>query len=53
LRTWSVCDATDIIKNVTKELKGFHRMASRDVPNTFTVAGGGVQLHTGTTLKKM
>jgi len=34
---WHFCDATDIIKNVMEGLKGFHKMASRNYYNTFTV----------------
>jgi len=35
-----------------KSWKGFHRMASRNVSNTLTVAGRNVQLHKGTVLKE-
>jgi len=35
-------DATDIIKNMTEELKRLSQMASRNVSNTFTVAGRSV-----------
>jgi len=36
-----------------KSRKGFHSMASRNVSNTFTVAGRSVQLHKGNILKEM
>ena len=32
-------DATGFIKNATKELERLHKMASRNVSNTFTVTG--------------
>jgi hypothetical protein len=32
------CDSTEIIKNATEELKDFHKTASRNVSNNFTVA---------------
>jgi hypothetical protein len=34
--------ATGIINNAAEELKNFHKMASRNVSNTITVAGGNV-----------
>ena len=33
--------------------RGFHKMASRNVSNTFTVAGRSAQLHEGTILKEI
>jgi len=36
------CDATDIIKNAMEELKGFQKMTSRNVFDTFTVYGRNV-----------
>jgi transposase len=35
-------DATDIIKNMTEELKRLSQMASRNVSNTFTVTGRSI-----------
>jgi len=46
------CDTTDIIKNATEELKGFHKMASRNISNTFIGACRSVYLHKGAILKK-
>ena len=43
------CDATDLIKNATAELKRL----SQNVPNTFIVAVRSVLLHKGTILKDM
>jgi transposase len=34
--------ATDIIKNMTEELKRLSQMASRNVSSTFTVAGRSI-----------
>jgi hypothetical protein len=36
------CDAIDIVKNATEELKSLSRMASRNDYSTFTVAGRSV-----------
>jgi len=36
-----------------KSRKGFHKMASRNVSNKFTVAGKSVSLHKGTIFKEM
>jgi hypothetical protein len=41
------CDATAVIKNAMKELKSFHKMASTNVSNTFTVTDRSVYLHKG------
>jgi hypothetical protein len=45
------CDAADIIKNATEELKSLSKMASRNVLKTFKVAGRSVQLYKMTILK--
>ena len=50
---WCFCGATDVIKNVTKELKGCHKMVSRIVSNTFTVISRSVKLHKGAVLKEL
>jgi hypothetical protein len=47
------CDAVHIIKNATEELKCFHRMASRNVPSTFTGACRSVYLCNGTNLNEV
>ena len=47
LKGRSFCDATDIIKNATEELKMLSKMASRKVSNAFTVSGSSVRLHKG------
>ena len=47
------CDAADIIKNATEELKCFQTMASRNFVNIFKVAGRSVQLYKMTILKSM
>jgi hypothetical protein len=44
------CDATDIIKNETEELK---RLSQNYVFSTFTVAGRCVYLKKGTILREM
>jgi hypothetical protein len=36
------CDASDIIKNATEELKSLSQMVSGNVSNTFTDAGRSV-----------
>jgi hypothetical protein len=45
-------DTTDVIKNATEELKSIHKMASRNVSNTFIVAGRSLHLHKGRVLKE-
>jgi hypothetical protein len=50
---WYFSDATDIKKNVMEGLKGFHKMASKNASDIFTVTGKSVQLHKGTTFKEM
>jgi hypothetical protein len=47
------CDASDIMKMRRKSWKGFHKMVSRNVSNTFTVAGRSRYLQKGTILKEM
>jgi hypothetical protein len=47
------CNATDIIKNATEELKSFSQMVSENVSNTFTVADRSAYLHKGTILKEI
>jgi hypothetical protein len=44
---------TNVIKNATEQRKGFHRVASINVSNTFTHFGEDAQLQEGTTLNKM
>ena len=44
-------DATEFIKNATKQPKGLSQNGFQDVSNTFTVVGRSV--HMGTVLKKM
>jgi len=38
LKERRICDATDVIKNPTKNLKSISRNGFRNVSNTFTVA---------------
>jgi hypothetical protein len=38
------CDANDLIKNATKELKRLSQNGFQDVSNTFTVAGRSVYM---------
>jgi hypothetical protein len=47
------CDAIDIIKNATEELKRISQNFLQDVSKTFTVVCRSVCLSMGTTLKKM
>jgi hypothetical protein len=54
MKGWLFCGANDIVKNaMEKKRKGIHKMASRNVFNTFTVAGRIVYLHKGIILKKI
>jgi len=46
-------DATELIKNATNSWEGFHKIASRNVSNTFRVFDTSVYLHKGTILKEM
>jgi hypothetical protein len=47
------CNVTDVLKNATKELKSFHKIASRNISNNFTAAGRSVCFHKGIILKEM
>jgi len=47
------CDATDVFKNATIELKSFHKIASKNIFNAFTEVGRSVWFHKGTILKEM
>jgi hypothetical protein len=41
----SFCDPSEFVRNAAEELKGFHKMASRNVSDTLTVLGRSVCLH--------
>jgi hypothetical protein len=47
------CNVIEIIKNVTEGLKMLSQKFSRNVSNTFTVAGRSVYLHEGIILEKI
>ena len=53
LKGWRFCDATDIIKNETGELKNLSQNGFQDVSNIFTVDGCSIYLHKGTILKEI
>jgi len=42
LEGWRFCDCSDVIKNATQDLKGFHKIASGNVFNIFTVTNRSV-----------
>jgi hypothetical protein len=44
LKGQCICDATDIIKNTTEELKRLSKMASRNVSNTCIVCSRSIYL---------
>ena len=46
-------DATELIKNATNSCEGFHKMASKNVSNTFRVFDTSVYLNKGTMLMEM
>jgi hypothetical protein len=47
------CDDTDIIRMRRRSRKYFHRMAFRNVSNTFAVPGRSIELHKRTILTVM
>jgi hypothetical protein len=53
LKRQSLCDATDIIKNATEELKRLSTNSSRNVSHNFTVTGRSEQLQKGIILKEL
>jgi len=48
-----LCEATDIIKNATEELKRLSQMVFENVSSAITVADRSAYLHKGTILKEI